>query len=134
MLLCMGFLRVLPLVAPVFALSSCLSQERPEPPLQLASTPVSETATAVDRLATGRCLGAERCAEIGADSRLRDFEHCLAVMRNEAERELDFCRETGINGANVQKCSTEWATEDCEGSTAPLSAVASCTHENICMR
>lgn len=58
----------------------------------------------------------------------------MAVMRNEAERELDFCRETGVDATKVEQCSNSWATQDCEGATAPLSAVAACSHDNLCAR
>ena len=142
------------LSVPAFALSlfGCASQERAEPTMQLAAGHIErdegtlvKAERAVDRLATGRCLGVERCEERGygnlsddgrnlADYPPQGYEECRNFYRQEAEDLVQSCGASGIDAKSVAECANQWSTiQDCSGNKeGPLSLLAACSPERIC--
>lgn len=144
---------LLRLSAPALALSlfACASQKHAEPAMQLAAgqTPPAEmsypspedASLAVSRLATGRCLGSERCSgrfvsEDGsepADPSATGYQECLNFYRDEATSLVEACGPAGVNQEHVRRCAERWSMlEDCSRANDSVSSLDACSPERIC--
>jgi hypothetical protein len=98
------------------ALFGCQSNEPAHAPMQLAAGSTAEPEQAASKLATARCLAAERCVEFSVDtsSDLQDFPHCMSIMRKLARSDLDAC-PSGVDANRVHTCADSWAKLQCSG-------------------
>lgn len=109
-----------------------LSCQRNEPePLVPAAGTVRAVERATEDISTARCDHEQRCKRIGSDMAYSDREHCLNVMRSEAQQNLNQCH-AGLDQDDLRECLTQIANEDCSGVFAGLAAYKACRLDDLC--
>lgn len=109
-----------------------LSCQRNEPqPLVPASGTVHTVAQAVDDISSARCDYEQRCNHIGSQMRYASRQHCMNVMRSEAEQNLNQC-QGGLDHDDVRECLTQIENHDCSGTFSGLAEYKECRLDNLC--
>jgi hypothetical protein len=92
---------------------------------------------AVDAITNARCDHELKCGNIAAAEDFQSRDHCLQVMRADANDELSDsdCRD-GVAQRELQECLSEIANEDCGGVASVLDDVdtfISCRSGSLCL-
>lgn len=109
------------------------------PPMTPASRvePRLSALEAVDAITNARCDHELKCGNIAATEDFQSRDHCLQVMRADANDELSGseCRN-GVAQRDLQECLNEIANEDCGGVASVLDNVdtfMSCRSGSLCL-
>lgn len=122
-------MRILTLCGIGLLVLSCQRNE-PEPLVPAAGT-VREVEQAVDDVAKARCDHEQRCNRIGQNTSYSDREHCMNVLRVDAQKDLNQC-QAGLDRDDLRECLTQIANEDCNGVFAGLAEYKACRLDDLC--
>jgi hypothetical protein len=108
---------------------SC-QRKAPEPLVPAAGT-IRAVERAVDDISVARCEYEQRCKRIGAEMRYSDRDHCMSVMRSEAQEDLNQCH-AGVDQDDLRECLTQITNGDCGGAFQQLEQYKACELDDLC--
>lgn len=125
-------MRIINITGPCIASLLLLNCQRSEPePLVPAAGTIRAVEAAVDEVSTARCDYEQRCNHVGPEMRYSDREHCMGVMRSDAQQKLNQCR-AGVDRDDLRECLTEITNEDCSGPFRQLERYKECNLDDLC--
>jgi hypothetical protein len=105
-------------------------------PMVPAAAGVLSPAQAAIILSGARCDREARCNTIGPMAQYANRDHCLGVMRADAEQNLRGCGY-GVKERALHACVIEIRTQACGGIVNPLEwfeRLVTCQSSNLCLR
>jgi hypothetical protein len=128
-----SFVSTFVLTAGVFsmALAGCNKESEAAPPMTPASAPNSAARNAGEQIASARCDHEQRCNDIGPDKKYGSREHCMTVMRDDAAKSVNHCRN-GIDQEDVRECLTDIQGQNCGNPFSSLMSSKECNSDDLC--
>lgn len=122
----------------VLLVGSCVSDDSPPAaaPMIPAAAGLMTAPQAASAIAEARCNRAARCGQIGPIRPYATRDHCLSVMRGEAQQALSSC-QYGAKEREVLACSIELERQICDSVLSPfgwLPPAMLCDPGRLCLR
>jgi hypothetical protein len=113
------------------ALAGCNKESESTPPMTPASAPNPAARSAGEQIASARCDHEQRCNDIGPDKKYGSWEHCMTVMRDDAAKSVNHCRN-GIDQEDMRECLTDIQGQNCGNPFESLMSSKNCDADDLC--
>jgi hypothetical protein len=114
------------------ALSGCNKESEAAPPMSPASAPNPAARNAGEELASARCDQEQRCNNIGSAKKYGSREHCMTVMRDDAAKSVNHCRN-GIDQEDLRECLTDIQGQNCGNPFESAMSSKNCSMDDLCL-
>lgn len=108
----------------------------PAPAMVPAAGGVVPAYQAAQVIGEARCNREARCNNIGPAAAFASWEHCVSVLRNDAQRNLGAC-SYGVKDRELRACVSEIQAHACSSFVSPLDwfeRSIACSAGNLCLR